>query len=213
LEVGEHRKRFEGEEEADEWARALRDTFVDVRVDPADLKRSVWQETPILTAPTLRAPELDGSRLQKLEGLGTREALAAIIFCVASVGALYAAWIQLSCLTGKPLITAESNEAAFFGMHLGAILCGIAGSVVAQRGKWSRSTWQKSFTGATGPAMKVLGFYTTVVFLYGWVRMAAHDGDARYFGVLMFSAIWLTFYVSAAATSLQAIQLRRSDPS
>ena len=47
LEVGEYRKRFEDEGEADAWARALRDTFVDVRVDRADVTRSVWQETPI----------------------------------------------------------------------------------------------------------------------------------------------------------------------
>lgn len=212
LEVGEHRKQFENEDEAGEWARALHDTFVDVRVDAADVRRSVWQETPILTAPVLCAPELDGSRLQGLEGWDTREALAAIVFCVAAAGAAYAAWIQLSCPAGKPLITPEINDVTFFGMHLGAILCAIASSVVAQRGKWSRSTWQKSLkTGTKGPALKVLGLYTTGVFLYWWVRMAAHDGDARYFGVLIFSAGWLIFYVSAAASSLQVMQFRRND--
>src|SRR5690242_4284226 len=34
LEVGEFRKNFYDEDEADAWARALRDTFVDVHVDP-----------------------------------------------------------------------------------------------------------------------------------------------------------------------------------
>ena len=61
--------------------------------------------------------------------------------------------------------------------------------------------------------MKILGFYTTVVFFYGWVRMAAHDGDSRYLGILMFSAIWLIFYVGAAASALQAMQHRGSDAS
>jgi hypothetical protein len=61
--------------------------------------------------------------------------------------------------------------------------------------------------------MKALGAYTTVVFLYGWVRMAAQDGDSRYFGVLMFSAVWLIFYVGAAASSLHAIQHQQGDTS
>jgi hypothetical protein len=214
LEVGEYRKRFEDEGEADAWARALRDTFVDVRVDPADVTRSVWQETPILTTPSLRVPELDGSRLHEIEAWGAREVLATAVFCVAAVGAFLAAWIQLSCISGKPLISAETNRAAFFGMHIGAIVCGITVALVAQRGKWSRSTWQKSFkAGTTGIAMKILGFYTTVVFLYGWVRMAAHDGDSRHLGILMFSAIWLICYVGAAAGALQAMQRRGSDAS
>ena len=212
LEVGEYRKRFEDEGEADAWARALRDTFVDVRVDPADVTRSVWQETPILTTPSPRVPELDGSQLHEIEAWGAREVLATAVFCVAAVGAFLAAWIQLSCLTGKPLITAETNRAAFFGMHIGAIVCGITVALVAERGKWSRSTWQKSFrAGTRGIAMKILGFYTTVVFFYAWVRMAAHDGDSRYLGILMFSAIWLIFYVGAAASALQAMQHRGSD--
>lgn len=132
----------------------------------------------------------------------------------AAVGAFFAAWIQLSCLTGKPLISAEANGAAFFSMHVGAILCGIAGGMVAQRGKWSRSSWQKTFkAGATGTAMKILGFNATAVFLYGWLRMAAKDGDSRFLAVLMFSAIWLIFYVSSATASLQAMQHRGNDAS
>ena len=207
LEIGEHRKRFSDEEEADEWARRLRDTSVDVRVDPADVKRSVWQETPILTTPSLRAPELDGGRSQRIESWGAREALAAVVFCVAAVGAIFAAWVQLSCLMGKPLISAEKNTAAFFGMHTGAILCGIAGGYIGTRGKWSRSTWQESFkAGATGIGMKLLGSYTTIVFLYGWVRGASNDGDPRSLSVLIFSAVWLLFYATATLTSLSAMQ-------
>jgi hypothetical protein len=61
--------------------------------------------------------------------------------------------------------------------------------------------------------MKILGAYTTVVFLYGWVRMAAQDGDSRYFGVLMFSAVWLIFYLGAAASSLHVMQQRQYDAS
>lgn len=209
LEVGEHRKRFDDEEEADDWARALRDTFVDVRVDPANVKHSVWQEAPILTAPSAAMPVLDGSRLQGMEGWATRDVLAAVIFCVSAAGAFFAVWIQLSCLIGKPLITAEANTGLFFAMHAGAIACGVAGGLIAQPGKWSRSAWQKSLkSGSTGIAIKVLGFYTTAVFLYGWVRMASGDGDSRYFVPLIFSAGWLIFYVSAASGTLQAMQRR-----
>jgi hypothetical protein len=214
LEVGESRKRFEDENEADDWARALREAFVDVRVDPADVKRSVWEETAILTTPSRRTLDLDDSRLQAIGAWGTREALAAIVFCAAATGALFAACIQLSCLIGKPLISAKANGAAFFGMHTGAILCGIAPSLIAHRGKWSQSTWQRSLkTGATGIGMKILGAYTTVVFLYGWVRMSAKDGDSGYLGVLMFSAVWLVFYAGAAASSMQTLQHRQGNAS
>ena len=212
LEVGEYRKRFDDEDEAGAWTRALRDTFVDVRVDPADVKRSLWQETPILTAPSPRVPELEDSRSQEIEARGVREVLATVIFCVAALGAFLAAWIQLSCLTGKPLISAERNGAAFFGMQIGAIVCWITVTLLAHRGKWSRSTWRKSLkAGTTGIAVRVVGLYSTAVFLYAWVRMAAHDGDSRKLGVLMFSAIWLIFYASAAATALQAMQHRGND--
>jgi hypothetical protein len=207
LEVGEYRQQFEDESEAEDWARALRDTFADVRVDPANGKHSVWQQTPILTSPYQMAPELDGSRLQRTEPWGIREILAAIVFCAAALGALCAAWIQISCLTGNPLLTAEANQTEFFGMHLGAILCGIAASLLAQRGNWQRVTFQRSFKASTtGTGIKVLGAYTTVVFLYGWVRMAAHDGDSSFLGVLMFSAVWLIIYTGAAVTSLHAMR-------
>ena len=212
LEVGEYRKRFDDEDEAGTWARALRDTFVDVRVDPADVTRSIWQETANLAIPSALAPQFGGSSLNELEAWGSQEVLATAVFCVAAAGAFLAAWIQLSCLMGKPLISEESNEVAFFGMHIGAIVCWITVALVAQRGKGSRSAWQKSFkAGTTGIAMKVLGLYTTVVFLYGWVRMAAHDGDSRLLGTLMFSAIWLIFFVGAATNALQAMQHRGSD--
>jgi hypothetical protein len=214
LEIGESRKRFEDEEEADEWARGLRDTQVDVRVDPADSKRSVWQETPVLTAPLPRVPELDGSRLQNMGPWGTRELSAAIVFCAAAAGAFFAAWVQVSCLIGKPAITAEGNAGLFFGMHIGAMACGFASGLIATRGRFSRSSWQKAFRGSsTGLGMKVLGAYTTVVFIYGWVRMAARDGDSGFLGILMFSSVWLMIYLAAAGATLQAMQHRGSDAS
>ena len=211
LEVGEHRKRFDEEEEADSWARALRDTFVNVRVNPTDVTRSVWQETPILTAPSPRMPELDAARHQGAEGWGTREILAAIIFLVAAGGALFAAWIQLSCLTGKTAVSFEKNAAVFFGMHIGCILCTLAAGLLGQKGKWSQSALQRSLkAGTKGVGMKILGAYTTIVFLYGWVRMGAQDGDAGYLGTLMFSACWLIMYAGAATISLQAMQGREN---
>jgi hypothetical protein len=119
LEVGEYRKRFEDEDEgeADAWARALRDTFVDVRVDPADVTRSIWQETPILTTPSLRVPELDGSRLHEIEAWGAREVLATAVFCVAAVGAFLAAWIQLSCIRETPDISRNKRSCVLWHAH------------------------------------------------------------------------------------------------
>lgn len=214
LEVGEFCKRFDDEEEANAWARALRDTFIDVRVDPADATRSVWQETPIPISPAPLEPQLESSILRENEAWGLRNALATGVFCVAAVGTFFAAWIQLSCLTGKPLISAEANVTAFFGMHTGAIVCAIAITFITKQRKWSRSMWRKSLeSGTTGIVTKILGFYATVVVLYGWVRMAAHDGDAGNLGTLMFSALWLVFYVGAAAAALQAMQERENDPS
>ena len=133
LEIGEHRKRFADEEEADEWARGLRDTFVDVRVDPRDPKRSVWQETAILTTRLLRAPVMDAMRSKEVTPWGQRELAAAVVFCAAASGTLYASRIQFSCLTGRPLITAETNTKIFFGMHIGAIICAIASSMLAAK--------------------------------------------------------------------------------
>jgi len=217
LEIGEFRKRFSDEEEADQWARALRDTYVDVRVDPADVKRSVWQETPVLTAPSLQVPELDGSRLQAREPWGIDEVSATLLFCVSAVGSFLAGWIQLSCLRGKPLITAEQDTTAFFGMHIGAIVCGVASNLVAsdRRSQGRRWNWRNSFKKGSAAAaiMKVLGIYSTAVFVYGWVRGAANDGNSPLLGVLMFSAIWLLFYSAAALASLSAVQHRGGEPS
>ena len=77
-------------------------------------------------------------------------------------------------------------------MHTGAILCGIAVGHIGTRGKWS--TERESFkAGTTGVGVKFLGFYTAIAFVYGWVRLAANDGDSRLLGVLVFSAVWLFF--------------------
>jgi hypothetical protein len=204
LEVGEFRKKFYDEDEADAWARALRDSYVDVRVDPADPKRSVWQETPVVVAPI---PVMDAALTQNPHGWGTREFAASGVFVIAGAGALVALWIQLSCLRGHPAITAAQNTTFFFGMHVGAIAMAIAsGFVATRRGQLQkRSSW-KSVDHSNSVVLKVLGAYYAIVFIYAWVRMAASDGEPGYWGVLMFSAGWLLFYVAAASQAWRAMQ-------
>lgn len=212
LEIGEYRKRFEYENEAAAWARSLRDSFIEVRVDPADVKRSVYHEDPIVAAAFSREHVIDSSGLEESEEAGTRPALATAVLFIAALGAFFAAWIQLSYLMGRPVISAGKNSAAFFGMHLGAMACAIGVGFIARRGRWSASSLKKTIDAAMkSPAIKILGLYTTVVFLYGWIRMAANDGDSQYFTVLMFSAVWLVLYVGAATSALAAIQHRSSD--
>jgi hypothetical protein len=216
LEIGEHRKRFDDEEDANDWARALRDTYVDVRVDPADAKRSVWQKTEIVIAPTLRAPVMDAMG-SKWDAMGQRQMAATAVFCAAALGAIYAGWIQFSCLGGKPLITAEKNTKIFFGMHLGAMLCAIVSGILAgkNRGRIGQRLWRNRLSreSSNSLGLKVVGAYAGVVFTYGWVRMAAHDGDSSGWGILMFSAGWLLFYLTAALSSWRTMQGSEQDAS
>ncbi len=204
LEVGEYRKRFFNEQEADEWARRLRDQFVDVRVDPADHRRSVWQETAYLPTPAARRATAFDSQPSGSGGVVTL-----LVFCAAAAGALIASWIQLSCVLGKPAITLPKDDGLFFGLHIGAIACAILTSLVTkQRSQgWTRSWRDSAKTGTTGATLvKVLGTYYLIVFFYGWVRMGAHPGAGNKWVVLMFSAGWLLFYLTSAMTCWHAMQ-------
>ena len=204
LEVGEHRKRFFNEEEADGWACGLREQFVDVGVDPADSRRSVWQETPYVPSPAVPPVRAFDIQPSGLMGFATL-----IVFCTATVGALVASWIQLSCVLGKPTITPEKNQGLFFGMHIGAIVCAVLGGLVTRprSGDWARSFRNSLELGSvSAKLMKVLFAYYTVVFLYGWVRMAAHDGAPGGWVVLMFSAGWLLFYLTSALACWHTMQ-------
>ena len=209
LEVGEYRKKFEDEDEADVWARGMRDTFVDVRVDPADAKRSVWQESPLLPGSQLRPPVLDASRTFE-QSWGGPEIPLRLMLCAASVGALAAAWIQVSCWLGKPAITAEGNQTIFFGMHLGAIGVSIASSLLTanRRSVLSRGRWRDTFPKHSPEArvMQMLGAGFGLVFVYGWVRLASHPDAAAKWGVLMFSAVWCLFYTGSAMTCWRALR-------
>ncbi len=100
LEVGEYRKKFYDEEQAEEWSRGLRDSFVDIRVDPADVKRSVWQEQPVFTQPALPQGRISRSDAIEAEGLGIREIAAILVLCASVVGAFIALWFELSCFRG-----------------------------------------------------------------------------------------------------------------
>jgi len=212
LEVGEYRKKFYDEEQAEEWSRGLRDSFVDIRVDPADVKRSVWQEQPVFTQPALPQGRISRSDAIEAEGLGIREIAAILVLCASVVGAFIALWFELSCFRGRPKITAEGNSGIFFSMHIGAMLCGIASQMlfpkVARSLSVSASRWWESYKddSMTMFMVRALSLYTFIVFLYGVVRSLAHQNEQSYWGILMFSAGWLFFYTTSAVTCLRALQ-------
>jgi hypothetical protein len=212
LEVGEYRKRFHDEEEADAWARGLRDTFVDVRVDPADAKRSVWQEGPVFTQPKFQGGAVDRLVADEAEGWGIRETAALLVLCASALGALVALWCQLSCFQGKPKITAEGNTRAFFAMHIGAMICAIVAQTLFPKSgsSFSMSTrqWWEFYRDDSLAVfiVRILSMYTCAVFLYAWVRTAADPNEQSYWGILMFSTVWLFIYTVAAFTCLRALQ-------
>jgi len=210
IEIGEHRRRFDDEVEADEWARSLRDTYVDVRVDTNNLNRSVWQESPVLTAPAFGSSTLNSMPPLEPEPWGIRQVAASLVLCASAAGAMIASWIQLSCVLGRPVLSADSKTQAFFAMHIGAMACSIASSFLFPKGRsrMSRMRWRESFPkGSAGNSvLKIAGIYYGVVFTYGWVRGVAHGGhEANQWVVLMFSAGWLLFYLAAMFTSWSAI--------
>jgi hypothetical protein len=212
LEVGEYRKRFYDEEEADSWARGLRDTFVDVRVDPDDPKRSIWQENPVLTQPRLQEGVIDRPVAVEAEGWGMREVAAFLVLCASTAGASIALWAQLSCFRGKPQITADGSKEIFFAMHVGAILCAIAAQMLFPKSgrffSMSASRW-RDFYGDDSLSrfiVRTLSLYTFAVFLYAWVRAAVHENEQSYRGILMFSTCWLSVYTISAFICLRALQ-------
>lgn len=212
LEVGEYRKRFDNEEEADAWARQWRDTFVDVRVDPADAKRSIWQEKPVFTQPVLQGGVINRPVAVETEGWGIRETAALLVLCASASGALVALWCQLLCFQGKPRITAEGNTSVFFAMHIGAMICAIVAQTLFPKSgsSFSMSTWQWwEFYRDDSSAVfivRILSIYTCAVFLYAWVRAAANPNEQSYWGILMFSTAWLFIYTVAGFTCLRALQ-------
>ena len=48
--------------------------------------------------------------------------------------------------------------------------------------------------------------YTCAVFLYAWVRAAAYPNEQSYWGILMFSTVWLFIYTVGAFICLRALQ-------
>lgn len=210
LEVGEYRKRFYDEEEADAWARRLRDTFVDVRVDPADAKRSIWQEKSVLTQPELQGGVINRPIAVEAEGWGIGETAALLVLCASASGALVALWCQLSCFQGKPRITAEGNTSTFFAMHIGAMICAIVAQTLFLKSgsSFSMSRWWEFYRDDSLAVfiVRILSMYTCAVFLYAWVRAAANPNEQSYWGILMFSTAWLFVYTVAAFTCLRALQ-------
>jgi Protein of unknown function (DUF3592) len=206
IEVGEYRKRFYDEDEANAWARSLRDTSVDVRVDPVDTKRSVWKETASTVHLSQTSPALDSAPIEA-EGWGIREVAAIVVLLAAIAGALVAAWIQISYLHGDRVIPEGGH--VFFAMHIGAMICGIASfGLFPKSGRILQTSFWQSITENSFASLvvKCIGFYATAIFFYGWVHTAADDDKQNSFGPLMFSAIWLSFYVSSALVCWRALQ-------
>jgi len=206
LEVGECRKRFYDEDKAAAWTRSLRDTSIDVRVDPADPKRSVWKEIASPMQLLQASPALDSAPIEAKEW-GIRDGAAIVVLLAAIVGGLVAAGVQISCLHGNPVITEGGH--AFFAMHIGAMICGIASfGLFPKSGRIFQASLRQSITenSFTLLMVKCIGFYAAIVFLYGWVHMAANNGKQKSFGSLMFSAAWLSVYVSSALVCWRALQ-------
>jgi hypothetical protein len=214
LEVGEYRQRFYNAATADAWARGLRDSFVNVRVDPADPKRSVWLDEDGKAA-AAAAAELASRQPsdERWEGAG-RAVMAGAVFAFAGLGAAAALWIQVSCLQGKPIITPERNEGVFFGMHIGVIVCLIAAQALFASGdsrdvkKWFQTTAR----GVKQPGLlKWLSMYYVAVFFYAWVRLAARDGEPGFWSMFLFSGGWMLGYLSAAGMCWKVLARTEED--
>ena len=213
LEVGEHRQTFYDEMVAADWARGLRDSFVMVRVDPANPKSSVWLDEGASTAAAAAAVAAERSLNEVPWGTG-RAVAAGAVFATAGTAALAALWILVSCWKGKPIITAESNTAAFFGMHVGLIACLIAAQVLSAPGssreltKWFRTTTSNM---KESRLLKWMGACYSVLFIYAWIRITARDGDPGYWSILMFSSAWFVGYLSAAGMCWRALTHTREE--
>lgn len=201
LEVGEHRQRFYDETVAADWARGLRDSFVNVRVNPENSKCSVWLDEGGSTAAALAAAKTDHSLSEDLWGGTGHTVVAGSVFAIAGAAALAALWILVSCWEGRPILTAGTNAAAFFGMHVGVIVCLIAAQAVSTPGssrdltKWFRTTASNV---KESRVFKWVSACYAVLFVYAWIRITARDGDLEFWSILMFSAGWFVGYLSAA---------------
>jgi hypothetical protein len=195
-EVGEYRRPFQIESEADEWARSLHEKTVRVRVDPNDPTRSVWlaEEAKAAIANAKMAVPKPPRELSPVWQLIRFATLVASV-----LGAMGALWIHVTYLAGRSIVTSDSSW--FFAFHFAAIGCAILSSLVMSR-RYPGSFGRTSEWFARGNArtvLKVLGVYTGAVFIYGWVRGAAHLSAHQSFDPTgMFSAVWLTFFVSSA---------------
>jgi hypothetical protein len=208
LEVGEHRQKFYDEVVAADWARALGDSFVMVRVNPADPKSSVWLDEGASATAAMAVVTAERALGQEPERGAGHAVAAGAIFAVAGTASLAALWILVSCLKGKPIFTAETNTAAFFGMHVGVIVCLIAAQTLSTPGnsqnltKWFRTTASNMKDSST---VKWLSACYTVFFVYAWIRIAARDGNPAFWSILLFSGGWFIGYVSAAGMCWRAL--------
>jgi hypothetical protein len=214
LEVGEHRQRFYDEVVAADWARGLRDSFVIVRVDPANPKSSVWLDEGGSTAAAQTAVTAERPLDQERLG-GTGHAVAAgAVFAVAGTAALAALLVLVSCFRGKPMFTAETNIGAFFAMHMGVIVCLIAAQALSTPGSsWDLTKWFRTTASSIKDSgiVKWLGACYSVLFIYAWIRITAKDGDPAFWSILMFSSGWFVGYLSAAGMCWRALTLAQGN--
>lgn len=208
LEVGEHRQKFYDEAVAADWARGLRDRFVIVRVDPANPTFSVWLDEGDSAAAALAAVKADRSLGEELWGGTGHAVVAGAVFAVSGTAALAALWILVSCLKGKPIFTIATNAGAFFGMHVGLIVCLIAAQALSTPGssrdlsKWFRTT---ASSVKDSSLLKWVSACYAVLFVYAWIRITARDGDPAFWSTLLFSGGWFAGYLSAAGMCWRAL--------
>jgi hypothetical protein len=168
----------------------------------------VWLDEGGSRAAALAAVTAERPLGEELWGGTGHTVVAGAVFAVAGTAALAALWILVSCLKGRPIITAESNTGAFFGMHFVLILCLIAAQALSTPGssrdltKWFRTT-ASSIKGSS--VVKWLSACYTVLFVYAWIRITAKDGDPGFWSILMFSGGWFVGYLSAAGMCWRAL--------
>ena len=100
-------------------------------------------------------------------------------------------------------------------MHIGAIVCSLAASLVLSRATRSSFRTQRQLLekGSIGARfLQALGIYYLLVFGYGWVRSASAPHKSTEWVVLMFSAAWLLFYTTAAITAWKAMHPQPPSP-
>jgi hypothetical protein len=198
--IGEFDYVFDDEQVADAWAESLKGETVTVHVDPLDETQSRWLEAQS-GIDKAADKERYGAIAQSDLPFAMR-ALAAVTVAVAGAGALISIGAQVADLYDVDFLQPDAHAAAFFSMHIAAIVSAIAAAAVfkARFPKLNQGTGlQRLSKPMVTNLIKTFSVYGTGVFLWYWAKMFfGLPGDPVNVIVLMFSSIWLVFFTSSA---------------